>query len=893
MEKRQEIAPEGASTTLNQMTAERLKQADELVEEALKRSPDERPSFLHEACAGDEELRRVAESLLAYDSRAGSFLEEPAFKPTAATLIEADRAESLVGRRIGHYEIISKIGRGGMGEVYLARDTSLDRRVALKLLPADFMTDAERVRRFTQEAKAASALDHPNLCAIHEVGQSSSFLYIAMQYVEGVTLRQLIGSRPLKLDALLSISLQAADALAAVHDLSIVHRDIKSDNIIVTPKGQAKVLDFGLAKLTSSRARADVSETETELTRTGVVMGTPSYMSPEQAQGERVDHRSDIFSLGVVIYEMATGEVPFKRKSSAETMNAVINEPHTPVTEINEEIPTELSAVIDRALSKDPAGRYQSVGEMLSGLRQVGRAVGLLGPGDSEGTVIPYVPLRWRSGKHLMWAMILLGLALLVGPGLWLFSLRPVPQAPLPIESLVVLPLENLSGDPQQEYFADGMTDALISELAKISAIRVIARTSAMSYKGTKKSLLEIARELKVDAVVEGTVQRAGDRVAIRVQLIQPATDRHLWVESYERDLRDVLGLQSEIARAIAHEIQTKVTSSEQVRLARNRPVNRKAFDDHLQGRYLYWYMRKKENLEKAIEYFQSAISADPTYAPAYAGLADCYNLLGTEQIGVLPPMESRRKAGEAVGKALELDSELAEAHATLGWVKHFDWEWAAAERELKLAIELNPNHASAHLFYAGLLASSGRLEEGIAEVNRAQELDPFSLSISAVRGFILENARRYDEAIEQLRRVIALDPNHYQAYWYLGHTYAANGQFNEAIAASERSAALSGRAPGALGFLGLAYGLAGRKDEANKVLKELLDLQRRRYVSPPALANVYIGLGNNDQAFFWLEKAYQERSNYMVWLKVYPLLDPLRSDPRFDDLLRRIGLAS
>jgi tetratricopeptide (TPR) repeat protein len=303
--------------------------------------------------------------------------------------------------------------------------------------------------------------------------------------------------------------------------------------------------------------------------------------------------------------------------------------------------------------------------------------------------------------------------------------------------------------------------------------------------------------------------------------------------------------------------------------------------------------MRTKENLEKANEYFQSAISADPTYAPAYVGLADCYNLLGTEQVGALPPIEARRKAEEAVRKALGLDSELAEAHSALGWVKHFDWEWAAAEREFKLAIELNPNQANAHVFYAGLLASSGRLEEGIGEVNRAQELDPFSLSISAVRGFILENARRYDEAIEQLRRVIAVEPNHYPAHWYLGHTYAANGQFNEAIAASERAVALSGRAPGALGFLGLAYGLAGRTDDANKVLKELIELKRRRYVSPPALANVYIGLGNKEQTFFWLEKAYEERSNYMVWLKVYPLLDPLRSDPRFDDLLRRIGLAS
>lgn len=858
----------------------------------MKRSPGERAAFLDEACAGDEELRRVAESLIAYDSRAGSFLEEPAFKPTEA-LIEVNREESLVGRRIGHYEIVSEIGRGGMGEVYLARDISLDRRVALKLMSANFMNDAERVRRFTQEAKAASALDHPNVCTIYEVGQYSSFLYIAMQYIDGLTLRQLIGSRPLKRDALLSISLQTADALAAVHDLSIIHRDIKSDNIIVTPKGQAKVLDFGLAKLTTSRPRADRSQTETESTRTGVVMGTPCYMSPEQARGEHVDHRSDIFSLGVVIYEMATGAVPFKRKSPAETMNAVINEPHTPVAKINEEIPTELSAVVDRALSKAPADRYQRTGDMLADLRQVGRAVGLLGPSDSEGGVIPYVPQRRLPARPWIRAVTLLGLALLIGLGLWLFSLRLVPQPRLRIESVAVLPLENLSGDPQQEYFADGITDALIGDLAKIGALRVISRTSTMHYKGTKKSLPEIARELKVDAVVEGTVQRASERVGIRVQLIQAATDRHLWVESYERDLRDVLGLQSEIARAIAREIQTKLTAGEQARLAHNRPVNRKAFDDHLQGRYLYWNMRTKENLEKAIEYFQSAINADRTYAPAYAGLADCYNLLGTEQIGALPPIESRRKAEEAAGEALQLDGELAEAHAALGWVKHFNWDWAAAEREFKLAIELNPNHANGHLFYAGFLASSGRLEEGIGEVNRAQELDPFSLAISAQRGFILENARRYDEAIEQLRRVIAVDPNRYPAHWYLGHTYAASGRFNEAIAASEKAAALSGRSPGALGFLGLAYGLAGRKDEANNVLKELLELKRRRYVSPPALANVYLGLGNKDQALFWLEKGYQERSNYMAYLKVFPLLDPLRSDPRFDDLLRRIGLAS
>src|SRR5262245_13896986 len=458
------------------------------------------------------------------------------------------------------------------------------------------------------------------------------------------------------------------------------------------------------------------------------------------------------------------------------------------------------------------------------------------------------------------------------------------------IKSLAVLPLQNLSGDPSQEYFADGMTDALIGGLAKIRGLQVISRTSSMRYKGANKPLREIAGELRVDAVIEGTVLRSGDRVQVRAQLIQAATDRHLWSETYERDLRDVLALQSEIAQAVVREIQIKLMPAERARLANNRPIDRKAFDDYLQGRFLFWNRRTDENLHKAISFFQSAIKEDATYAPAYVGLADCYNFLGTELIGALPPTEAKRQAEEAARKALEIDNEMAEAHAVLAYVNHLNWDWAEAERECKQAIELNPNYAYAHDRYAGFLISKGRAEEAIAETNRAQELDPFSLAISSQRGFILENARRYDEAIEQFRRVIAMDQNNYQAHWLLGHTYAAAGRFAEAVAASEKAAALS-RTPGALGFLGMCYGLAGRKAEANKILNELLELNRRRYVTPPALANVYIGLGDKDQAFFWLEKAYQDRSNYLAYLKVFPGCDSLRSDPRLDDLLRRMGL--
>jgi TolB-like protein/DNA-binding winged helix-turn-helix (wHTH) protein/Tfp pilus assembly protein PilF len=459
------------------------------------------------------------------------------------------------------------------------------------------------------------------------------------------------------------------------------------------------------------------------------------------------------------------------------------------------------------------------------------------------------------------------------------------------IASIVVLPLQNLSDNANEEYFADGMTDALIGDLAKIGELRVISRTSSMHYKGTKKSLPEIAAELKVDAVVEGTIQRSGERVRIRAQLIHAATDEHLWVQTYERDLRDVLELQSEIAQAIARQVQIKLSPAEQARLTPRRPVHPRALDAYLQGRYLFWNKRTVENLQKSIEYFQSAIREDSNYALAYAGLADCYAALGNVQFSGLPPMEARARAEEAAVKALELDSSLAEAHSALGTVKHFSWNWAAAEQEFKRAIELNPSYANAHNSYASFLMSQGRIDESLAASSRARELDPLSLSISVQRGFLLENARRYDEAIEQLNRVVALDQNHYQAHWMLGHTYAVNGQFDQAIGAAEKAVALSERAPGALGMLGMIYGLAGRKADAVRILNELLELNQRRYVTPAALAYVYIGLSDEDQAFVWLEKAYQERSNFLAYLKVVPVADPLRSDPRFADLVRRVGL--
>ena len=491
-------------------------------------------------------------------------------------------------------------------------------------------------------------------------------------------------------------------------------------------------------------------------------------------------------------------------------------------------------------------------------------------------------PKRFRYGLLILVPLVLVALAYA-----WYRREKPRPA----ISSIMVLPLENLSGDPAEEYFADGMTDALIGDLAQIGGLHVISRTSSMHYKGTKKSLPQIAGEINVDAVVEGTVQRSGDRVVVRAQLIQAATDRHLWVQTYTRDVRNVLDLQSEIAQAVAREVRIQLTPGLQARFTSRRAVQPKAYDNYLQGRYLYWNKRTEENLNKAIEFFQNAIKEDPSYAPAYVGLADCYNSLSVVQIGALPPSEGRRRAEEAATKALELDGNLAEAYTALGFINHYNWNWTAAEQRFKRALDLNPSYANAHNYYASYLMSRGRIDESIAASNRARELDPFSLAISAQRGFLLENARRYDEAIEQLRAVIAMDPNHYQAYWFLAHTYAANKQFDEAVKAGEKAVELSERAPGALGILGLAYGLAGRKADATKIVNELVELSKTRYVTPAALVNVYIGLGDKEQTFVWLEKAYEEQSNYIAYLKVFPILDPIRSDKRFADLVGRVGL--
>jgi len=776
----------------------------------------------------------------------------------------------MISQTISHYKILEKLGEGGMGVVYKAQDIKLDRLVALKFLPPHLASDEQDKKRFIHEAKAASSLDHPNICNVHEIDETlDGQVFIVMAIYEGTPLNKKIEKGPLKIDEALDVVIQAAEGLQAAHDKGIVHRDVKSSNIMMTDKGRAVIMDFGLARTGGA----------TKLTKTGSTLGTVPYMSPEQARGEKVDHRTDIWSLGVVLYEMVAGRLPFQSAYSEAIVYSILNEEPPPLTSLRSDVPMELERIVKKAMQKEHTSRYQHVDEIVTDLRALKQATMSRGEGVAVSRAKPSLKKRTYAYLSLgALAVVMIALALLT-------NLQPTKEK---FESLAVLPLENMGRDLDQEYFADGMTEALITELSKISALRVISRTSAMQYKGVKKPLPQIARELNVDALIEGSVLREGDQVRITVQLIQGTTDKHLWAESYQRELRGVLVLQSEMARSIAREIGIMVSSEDQVRLASARPVNPEAHELYLKGRH-FWNQRTEAGLMKSVEYFQQAIATDPSYALGYAGLADAYNILGSNRFR--DPKEVFPKARTAAERALELDDNLAEAHAVLGAIMfNYERDWAGARRALRRSIELNPGYATAHQRYAWLSSMLGEHDVAIKEMKLARRLDPLSARISANVGDMLFFAREYDEAILELRKALELYPNDAAAHAGLGAVYVQKGMYEEAIKEfSESSLRSAPDAATALGRLGYAYAVSGDRTEATKILKQLQQLSERTFVSPATVALIHIGLGDKNRALEWLEKAYQDPT--LSFMRVDPRFDPLRDDPRFRDLLLRMNL--
>jgi eukaryotic-like serine/threonine-protein kinase len=821
------------------------RRAEELFHAALERPAPERAAFLEQACGGDAELRQKVAELVLRDAQAGSFLEKPALAGREAA---ADVVASLVGRELGPYRIVSLLGAGGMGEVYRAHDVKLGRDVAIKTLPPAFAGDPVRLARFRREARIVASLNHPNIAAIYGLEEAEGVDYLVLELVDGDMLQG-----PLAVGAVIDCARQLADALEAAHEHGIIHRDLKPANVKVTRRGVVKVLDFGVAK--SMAAAADAAQAgamTTAGTLAGHIVGTPGYMSPEQARGAEVDQRTDIWAFGCLLYELLTGKQAFQSGSLTETIAAVLaRDPDWRA--LPADTPSKLRGLLRECLQKDPAlrtGRITDARVVLQGLsRQRARSP------RAAGRLPAARERRAAAGR---------------------------------IEALAVLPLANLARDPEQEYFTDGMTEALIAELAQIRALRVISRTSAMHYKGTTKTLPEIARELRVDAVVEGSVMRAGERVRVSAQLIDAVSDRHLWARSYERDLRDILALQTEVARAVAEEIQVALTPQEEARLARARPVNVEAHEAYIRGRYYYGRVQP----DKSIEHFQRAIALQPDFALPHAGLADALCMTFGAVMEKFPPTQLAPRARAAALQALSLDENLAEPHVTLARVLFWhDWDARGAERELRQAIQANPNCAMAH-FHSGILfADLGRRDAAIESFQRAMEVDPVSAWNSSITAMVLCEIGEEEAGTSLLQKSFELDPSFFFTRCVSSLNHALAGRFGEAVAEAQEAVRLSAGLPLAVGIYGYVLAACGRRDEALATLHDLDATSSHRYVPAIARVWVYLGLGETDRAMEWVEQGVEQRDSQLPHMGVFRAFRTLDRYTRFQDVLRRIGI--
>jgi serine/threonine-protein kinase len=789
----------------------------------------------------------------------------------------------MIGRTLNHYRIISKLGEGGMGEVYLAEDANLKRRVALKVLPRELAGRQELLERFQREAEAVAALNHPNIVTIYSVEEAEGIRFLTMEYIDGKPLAQLISPSGMTVDRFLELAIPLTDALRAAHQRGIIHRDLKPANIMVDSEGRVKVLDFGLAKLRREATDLDSSQLRTEtMTSEGQLQGTIPYMSPEQVEERTVDPRSDLFSLGTLFYEMLSGQRPFTGRSLASLISSILRDSPPAIATRTPGIPSELDDVLRRLLEKDPGARHQTAEEVREDLEAVQDDM------ISAHGKRPQASLLYRASSAKWWLGYLGVAALTVVVVVVYLALSNRSAAPR-LSSLAVLPLQNLSADPEQEYLADGMTEALITDLARIGALKVISRTSVMQYKERMKPLPEIAEELDVEGVVTGSVLRSGGRIRITAQLIDATTEEHLWADRYERDVRDVLALQSEVVEAIAREIRITLTPQEAAKLSRTRAVDPEAHEAHMRGLYFF----NKFELFKAVSYFEEAIAADHGYAQAHAMLAACYTTLGN--FGQLPPREAFAKAKTIVERALELDEGLAEAHAARAHtIIVYDWDWGEAERALERALQLNPGHWFANALYGFFLTGQGRFDEGIAAYEHALEVDPIGVASGSVLGWALWIAGRNEEAIEVSLATLELDPKSCDASHNMGLSYAAQGLFEQAIANHESVLANCPDMPRYLAAAGHTLALAGHRADAEELLNRLEGIGAERYVSSYDMAILLTGLGRWEAAFARLERALAERDGWLSGhIKVDPRLDPLRDDSRFEKILQRMNLSN
>jgi serine/threonine protein kinase/Tfp pilus assembly protein PilF len=836
------------------MNPERMQRIEQIYLETSELDETQRDAFLQKACREDDRLLKDVQSLLAHERKAESFLESSALQELASSLADsyAEAAAKEIEGSFGRYQILEKLGSGGMGMVYLAQDTRLDRTVALKVLPPGMIADRKLRARFVREAKAASALNHPNIITIYDIGQAGEVDFIAMEFVQGDTVRNILSQRTLPPIEALDYAIQTARALYVAHSAGIVHRDIKPENIMITAApavpGQVKVLDFGLAKFTELHQQAESADIKSIQ---GAIFGAAAYMSPEQAEGKTVDARSDIFSVGAVFYEMLSRQKAFQGKTNLSVLNAVIHNEPKPLAGI----PMELWSILTCCLHKNPDLRFQNARELESALVSCRPFIGAFtSRADTSG--FPLERDIRKSAKTM----------------------------------LVVLPFNNLSNDKEQDYFSDGLTEEMITELGRLNPDRlgVIARTTAMRVRSFGKGIADIGHELGAQYILEGSVRKVVDRVRITLQLIQAEDQTSLWTASYDRHLEDILDIQQDVARRTARSLAMELLPSD--RSVRSRAGSRvsDAHELYLRGLY-YWSLRTEESFRTAIQFLEKAIELDPEYALAHSELASVFNSMGL--YCTIPPDLARIRAKDHARKALEIDRNLAEAHTALGYaLLLFDWDWNNSEIAFRTAISNNPNYIGGHHWYSFMLASLGKFDEAIQRMDVALELDPLSSLLNTHKGLIYYFARRYQDAAAQLHYAIRLYDNFALSHYFLGLTYLQMGKLEDAMQEFNEALRLSGNHPAPCAGLGYAQGRLGRKPEALRFLAELGRLAMQRHVSPYFNSWIYLGMGDAEAAMKQLEAAYNQRCGWIAHLNVDPMMDPLRSDPKFLDLLRCIN---